>query len=60
MNLKEAELFYKKYKGQEFHMYREDETFYHEFKNSDIPLDVINKWDEEIEIVEHINSLKKI
>ena len=59
MNLKEAELFYKKYKGQEFHMYREDEALYHEFKNSDIPMDLINKWDKEIEIVEHINSLKK-
>lgn len=59
MNLKQAEAFYKKYKGQKFHMYREDETLYHDFKDSDIPLDMINKWKKEIETVEHINSLKK-
>ena len=59
MNLKEAELFYKKYKGKEFHMYREDETSFNDYKSTDIPIELINKWKEEIDTIDRIYELKK-
>lgn len=59
MNLKEAELFYKKYKGKEFHMYREDETSFNDYKSTDIRIELINKWKEEIDTIDRIYELKK-
>ena len=59
MNLKEAEQFFKKYKGLHFHMDREDRTLYHDFLASNIPEELIDKWKKEIETIDHINSLKK-
>lgn len=59
MNLTEAEKIFKKYHGQEFHMAREDESLYHEYKSLSIPDELKNKWINDIKFIDKINELKK-
>lgn len=40
-------------------MYREDETSFNDYKNTNIPIELINKWKEEIDIIDNINESKK-
>ena len=50
MTLDEAELFYKKYNGNSFHMYREETSLYIEFTKLNLSSEIINEWNREIVI----------
>lgn len=59
MNLFDAEKFFKKYHGLEFHMAREDEKLYDEFKKMDIPKELIDQWKNDISYNQKQDSLKR-
>lgn len=48
MNILEAEVFFKKYGGHGFHMYREDPPRYSEYKNLNIDPRIEERWRQEL------------
>lgn len=59
MNLKEAELFYKKYQGKIFHMQREDPVNYEIYRKLDIDENLKKKWQSEIDEKLRYESLRR-
>lgn len=57
MNLKEAELFYKKYRGSQYQMYREDPVNYGIFRQLEIDEELKKSWQDEID--EELEQLRR-